>query len=534
MTLQEQALRLSHEEIVSVLASNLQLSEDNKTLKTRCKELEEQFQWLRKQIFGQKSERRRYIEPDGKQLFLGEMFEQTPEAVSPKLKTVKEYVRGVYPKKELEGTPEDSGLRFKEGEVPLEVIEIPCPELEGEDRDKYEVVGTKCSYKLAQKPGSYVVIKYERKTVKQIETNTLSTAPAPEPVLGKSYADVSFIAGMMIDKSLYHLPLYRQHQRLRDSGIELSRGTLSSIMLRGISLLEPIYESQFKSILSGKLIRMDEIPVKAGRKERGKMNQSYFWPILGEQNEICFAWRNSREHIHAKELLNDFEGILLTDGYSAYSRYAEKTDNVLHAQCWNHVRRKFVVARELEPDLADRALDYIGLLYAVEAKIRERKLGEDKKLEYRVLHSKPVVEEFFNWLESVFSKQALLPSSPFSEAVNYAFKREVGLKIFLRFPEVPLDTNDIERELRCLAVGRKNWNFCWTELGGKHLGILQSLVRTCLMHKINPWHYLVDVLQRVSIHAQSQVNLLTPRLWKDNFQTQRLKAPLELFSRQII
>ncbi len=61
-----------------------------------------------------------------------------------------------------------------------------------------------------------------------------------------------------------------------------------------------------------------------------------------------------------------------------------------------------------------------------------------------------------------------------------------------------------------IPMGRKNYLFCWSELGAEQLGILQSLLVTCRLQKINPYHYRVDVLQRVSMHPASKVEMLTP------------------------
>jgi hypothetical protein len=61
---------------------------------------------------------------------------------------------------------------------------------------------------------------------------------------------------------------------------------------------------------------------------------------------------------------------------------------------------------------------------------------------------------------------------------------------------------------------RKSWNFCWTELGAKHIGIGQSFIVTWCLHGIDPYTYLVDVLQRVGQHPASRVAELTPpREW---------------------
>src|SRR5690606_41950389 len=103
------------------------------------------------------------------------------------------------------------------------------------------------------------------------------------------------------------------------------------------------------------------------------------------------------------------------------------------------------------------------------------------------------------------------------------------LEVFLTYPNVPHDTSRSERALRAIPMGRKNWNFCWTELGAKHVGIVQSLIVTCRLHEIDPYTYLVDVLQRVSAHPASRVAELTPRLWKQHFADNPMRSDLHLF-----
>jgi transposase len=73
---------------------------------------------------------------------------------------------------------------------------------------------------------------------------------------------------------------------------------------------------------------------------------------------------------------------------------------------------------------------------------------------------------------------------------------------------------------------RKHWMFCWTELGAKHVGIMNSLIVTCRLHQVDPYDYLVDVLQRVGQHPAARVEELTPRLWKTYFASDPLRSPL--------
>ena len=53
---------------------------------------------------------------------------------------------------------------------------------------------------------------------------------------------------------------------------------------------------------------MDEVPIKAGRKSKGKMRQTYFWAIYGEQDGVACTWSPSRDMAHAKEQLGGIKG----------------------------------------------------------------------------------------------------------------------------------------------------------------------------------------------------------------------------------
>lgn len=483
-----------------------------------------QIDWFKRQLFGQKSERRIAAGADG-QMSLGEAIDaaQTATPPSPTERPVTAHPRRVTAKKP---GADDSLPFFDETRVPVEVIEMAAPEAEGLTPEDYEVISYKESFRLAQRPGSYVVLKYRRPVIKLKATAELVSCPAPVGVIEGSRADVSFIAGLLIDKFAYHLPLYRQHQRLVDAGITVSRPWLTQVAQQGVALLEPIYAAQFDSIRRSRVKAMDETPIKAGRGEPGKLKAAYFWPVYGQQDEVCFPFFESRraEHVEQALGLTHAEGaVLLSDGYGAYAHYAHKT-SITHAQCWTHTRRGFFEAQDFEPAAAAQALEFIGGLFAVEERIREQRLSAAKKLDYRLIHAKPIALQFFAWVNQQFESQGFLPSNPFTKALAYARERRCGLEVYLTDPDVPIDTNHLERALRAIPMGRKNWNFCWTELGAKHVGIMQSLIVTCRLHQIDPHDYLVDVLQRVAEHPASRVHDLTPRLWKSHFAGNLLRS----------
>lgn len=527
MSLAEQAALLSHEELVEaylVLHQDtsgqiVSLTDSNSTLTEQNEELQQQVDWLKRQLFGKKSER---ILPaddsSSRQLTLGEGYEPEDKP-PPKKTTVKSYERSQR-KDEVEFAEDESRLKFDES-VPVEEVRVPNPATDGLSEDEYEVIGEEVVHKLAQRPGAYVVLKYVRSKVKIKGSGEVTTAlvtPAAS-VIERSIAEVSFLVGLILDKFLYHLPLYRQHQRLIASGVYLNRMTLTNLVHRSAQLLEPVYVALQSSILLSSVIAMDETPVKAGRdKAKRQMKKGYFWSIYGEKGELAFLFSPSRSGKVVRDVLGQFEGTLLTDAYKVYEVFAELNDEVIRAQCWAHARRKFFEAKDYEPELSEKALDTIRLLYKVEQEHGPKGRNE---------HARPIVNDFFDWLEKTALEHALLPSSPFLKAVSYALKNERALRVFLDNPKVALDTNHVERDNRLNAVGRKNYMFHWTEVGAKYAAILYSLIATCRHQNVNPYTYLVDVLQRIQTHPMRDIHLLTPTNWKQSFQDNPLTSDLK-------
>src|ERR1017187_5385332 len=342
-------------------------------LTARVEALSRQLDWFRRQMFGSKSERL-VLQDNPQQILLGEIVDQgSAVGPPPKRRVVAEHTRaGSKAKDEGESLP-----FFDETRVPVETIELPIPEALA--NEAYERIGQKITYRLAQRPAAYVVLRYVRPLIKLRESARLVTTPAPAGVIEGSRADVSFLAGMLVDKYLYHQPLYRIHQRLEGAGFNLSRPWLTQLSQQAIALLEPIYQAQLTSI-------------KAGREVQGKMRTAWFWPVHGEQQEICFPYAPTHQKEHIFKILGRHfapDTVLLTDGNDSYARYAQAV-GVVHAQCWSHNRRGYFEAKDYEPQRAQHALELIAKLYAVEDDIRERALvGEDKPL-FRLEHSKPV------------------------------------------------------------------------------------------------------------------------------------------------
>ena len=500
-----------------------ELTHENAQLQAQLAELQQQLAWFKRQLFGAKSEKRLDVDPAVQGNLLAALGVASPPPPPESSATITYQRRP----KRRDAALNDTGLRFGE-DVPREVIAVTDPAIAAIPAERRVRIGEKVTYRLAQRPGSYVILEYVRPVYKRLDDLRILTTPAPANVLEKSGADVSFLAGMLLDKFCYHLPLYRQHQRLLQSGIQLSRSTLTTWAGRAIDLLRPIVDAQAQHLLQSRVLAMDEVPIKAGRQGKGKLRQAYFWPIYGEDDEIVFHYAPSRAHHHVQAFLGEFSATLLSDGYEAYAAYARQNAAVTHASCWSHCRRGFEQAKDAEPTASAEALALIGTLYRHEAVIRERALTGTDKLAYRTAHSEPVVQAFWAWCDRQCHRPDLLPSSPLAKALHYALARKSNLQVFLADPAVAIDTNHLERALRPIPMGKKNWLFAWTEIGAERIGVIQSLLVTCRLQGVDPYTYLVDVLQRISVHPASRVIELTPREWKARFASNPMKSDLAL------
>jgi hypothetical protein len=108
----------------------------------------------------------------------------------------------------------------------------------------------------------------------------------------------------------------------------------------------------------------------------------------------------------------------------------------------------------------------------------------------------PVLNAMKPWLTEL--RKATLPKSLLGKAVGYFLNQWDALCVFTGDGRVAIDNNRVERQMRCVAVGRKNWLFAGSEEGGHRAAAIYSLVCTCSLLGIEPWAYLKDVLQKLA------------------------------------
>jgi transposase len=208
--------------------------------------------------------------------------------------------------------------------------------------------------------------------------------------------------------------------------------------------------------------------------------------------------------------LGNFSGYLQADAYAGYDAlYAG--DRVRGIACWAHARRKFFNAQSSAKATAAAALAYIGALYDVEREARDQKLkGADRQALCQE-RSSQVLTSFRRWLDQ--EAHIALPKSAIGQAIGYALNHWPDLVRYLDDGRLDIDNNVAERELRPIAVGRKNWSFAGSDAGGRRAAVIYSVIASYRRHGVGPYAYITDVLERVSMHPANRVIELLPGRW---------------------
>ena len=218
-----------------------------------------------------------------------------------------------------------------------------------------------------------------------VKAERFAIAPLPPQPIEQGMVGPGLLAQILVSKYEYHQPLYRQEKMFRQQfGVELSRKTMGCWVEQAAELLKPVYRSIREDLLRGNYLQADETPIRYLDPDvKGKSQQGYLWAYSRPGGDVLFEWRVSRSREGPEEFLKNFRGKLQTDGYAAYESLAKERGDLTLIGCWAHARRGFHEALA-ETKLAAWFVRQIGLLYAVEKKLREQKAGPALRQAMRV------------------------------------------------------------------------------------------------------------------------------------------------------
>jgi hypothetical protein len=260
-----------------------------------------------------------------------------------------------------------------------------------------------------------------------------------------------------VSKYQDHLPFYRQIEMFKRQGVKLSPATVNGWFAASTDLLEPLYETLKKEVMSSDYIQIDEtrIPVM-DRDHPGATKKSYHWIIRApELRKLYFHYdEGSRVQRVVIDIFKDFQGAVQSDGYGAYNIYENKK-GILLLGCWTHARRKFEQALKNDPLRARFALEQIQLLYRLERQASEGQYTKEETERLRREEAYPLLRAFEKWLDTNYSR--VLPKSPIGQAIAYTYNIYPRLARYVIDGRYQIDNNGAENGVRPLALGRKNY-----------------------------------------------------------------------------
>jgi transposase len=183
---------------------------------------------------------------------------------------------------------------------------------------------------------------------------------------------------------------------------------------------------------------------------------------------------------------------------------------IIEAACWAHARRKFFdLARLKGAPIAIAAVKRIDELFTIEREING--LTPQRRFTIRHERSRPLVAELEAWLRE--QRARVSNNSETGKAINYSLKRWSALTRFLDDGRLCLSNNAAEREIRAVAMGRKNWTFAGSDEGGRRAAAIYTLIQTAKLNDVDPQAWLADVLARLPDHPARRIEELLPWQW---------------------
>jgi transposase len=359
-------------------------------------------------------------------------------------------------------------------------------------------------------PASLTVI--EEACLKYACACTVRTAGKPSQPIEKSIAGASLLAQVIVSKWADHLPLHRQEQIFARYGVAVSRKSMGGWMAQCAALLNPLYVAAKKVLFESKVIGTDDTGVKVLDRKLPFARTGRIWPYYGDPDHpvTLYDYTATRERAGPERFLAGYRGYLQADAYGGYDAFfKDPTRGLIEVSCWAHSRRYFYKALNSDRSRMGPALLLIAQLYRVEKQARQ--LTAEDRLRLREIHARPILDKLHQYLLEIQAE--VLPKSPAGRAVRYALKNWTALNRYSDDGDLEIDNTGTERSIRGVAVGRGNWMFFGSDVGGRTAAVLRSFIASCQRASVEPFAWFKDVLARIPNHPINRITELLPHNW---------------------
>jgi transposase len=357
------------------------------------------------------------------------------------------------------------------------------------------------------------------------------TARAPPVILPKSMASPSLLAHVIKSKFDLGLPLYRVSQDLKRYQMDVGAGTLGTwVNAVGGEKVVPLINLMGEELFDAAFMHIDETPLQVLRSDKAVGSDHYIVVRAGGapgRRIVLYDYIASRTTAALKQLFvgpeGPYLGKFISDGLERYDDIAAQL-KLPHFGCLQHCRTMFFKAHKVSQSPSTRTLanaamvDYIRPVYQIEDRIKALRkdyaargevLSLDAVLALRQEKSKPILEKFKAWVDELLPGTP--PNSALGKALGYTHRQWPKLVRHLDHPEMPVDNNYVERQIKSYATGRKAWLFAYDAPGAQASANLYSLVMTCRANEVEPYAYLNYVFEHLpAATTVEQVEALLP------------------------
>ena len=483
--------------------------------------LKDEISLLRKKLFGSSSEKRVIDFPGQLNLFNEAELEQDPSIAET------EELAAILPEEtpKKRKTRATDAERFKGIPVIKKYIDIPeedktCPVCStplvkiGEEFVRRELVFIPAKLKVVE----IYSFNYSCPECSKRDIPVIKKGKDGKPHMLYGMASAGTVAWVMYQKFCNSLPYCRQEKDWKQYGAAITRATMANWVIRNSeAFFRPMYEYFHRKLLERNFLMADETPLQVLHEEgRRAQTKSYMWLFRSGEDGgipiILYKYSPTRAGDNAVEFLQEFNGYLMCDGYSAYN----KVSNAKRTACWAHIRRYLTDAIPKGKQLdytqpSVQGMMYINQLFHLEDVIKAEHSSFDAIKKARLEKEKPIVEGFLSWLD----KQNPVRGSRMDKAVTYIQNRRDYLMTYLEDGRCSFSNNLSENAIRPFTVGRKNWLFCDTPHGAQASAIVYTMVEMAKANGVNVYHYLTYLLEKLPDDSMSDNELDQLAPWNE-------------------
>ena len=428
--------------------------------------------------------------------------------------------------------------------LPRETVEVAIPEDIKKRIQSGEMILIRQSIRESLKfvPSKLVVVEYKEPVLAFAHSPEKEILVEGEVNLGdKGRYHPSVAAQVVHGKFGLHLPYYRLQDMFAASGWTPSRSTLDYLAELVHETTGELTKLMLSQIKKGRCLGLDDTQVKLimpkdlpdkaqgiddpqikrliekmieAKKEKKDSLDAKMWGYSSFDSSApydIFDFRVSRHRDGPDEILGGYEGHVMADCYSGnMSVVLAPGSKMTRMACWAHARRKVYEHHETDSKASSLPLALMNQLYDIER--RAMKMSDKDRGELRAKESRKILERLGEYLEGPVAK-SILPASKLGGAFNYLRNHWEALNVFVSDGALPIDNNQVERLMKRVAIGRKNWLFIGSLRAGIRNASLMSLVSSALRMELDVAMYLESVITHMT-RGTAKIEELLPDRWK--------------------